>query len=162
LPECLEALEDEPGPWAVFEPLVARDLVEVKAKGPAWWARFEGLKLPQSEIGLGDCIVNFVSMRFPKLSFEEVLAMFQLTPLEQTRVGQQRLQQGLSKGLSKGLEQGREEGEIIGRIRTYQELLGQEMAPVETLAEKSLRSIKGMATRLRKRLGQEVGTLRRT
>jgi len=63
-PERLAALKEEPESWAVFKPLVDRDLVEVKAKGPAWRARTEGSKLPQFTIILMmDCLNNLQDQR---------------------------------------------------------------------------------------------------
>jgi len=91
-------------PWSSPCAVFASASSIAKTDGANVRARIEDLKLPESEIILlMDCLVNFVIGRFPKLNLEEVLAMFQLTPLEQTRVGQQRYQQGLEQGLSKGL-----------------------------------------------------------
>jgi hypothetical protein len=46
----------------------------------------------------------------------------------------------------------REEGELIGTIRTLQEVLGDEVSPKETLTSLSMSKLKAMQTWLKKRM----------
>jgi predicted transposase/invertase (TIGR01784 family) len=59
------------------------------------------------------------------------------------------------EGLREGLREGRQAGEAIGRVKTYQELLGDRVAPDEELSQMSteqlVATIANLQTRLRKR-----------
>lgn len=63
------------------------------------------------------------------------------------------------QGLQEGHQQGRQEGEAIGRIKTYQELLGDRVSTDEELSQLSTEqlasAIADLQTRLRKRNVQE-------
>lgn len=177
LPECLERMRGTPGPWIVLEPLVLKSVDEARALAPVWRAQLESLKLSESEsIFLMGRLLDLVVERFPSLKKEEVRAMFQLTPLKETRyykelteeyrekfmkeglqegqkIGRQvGLQEGRQVGLQEGRQEGEEIGMWIGRVQAYQALLGLEMGTKETLAAKSVTTLKRMATRLEKQV----------
>ncbi|MFN3927346.1 MAG: Rpn family recombination-promoting nuclease/putative transposase [Pseudanabaenaceae cyanobacterium] len=65
---------------------------------------------------MAEVVLEFIETilvyKFPKMSREEIEAMFTLDDLRQTRVFQEIQQESLQKGLQQGLQQGRQEGEI--------------------------------------------------
>ncbi|WP_019502398.1 Rpn family recombination-promoting nuclease/putative transposase [Pseudanabaena sp. PCC 6802] len=63
---------------------------------------------------LKETVVEFMETvlvyKFPKLSREEIQAMFTLDDLRQTRVYQDARQEGMQQGIQQGMQQGRQEG----------------------------------------------------
>ena len=102
----------------VLRPLVAADVAEVEREGPQWVAAIQ--QMPQLDSGqhsvLVDLLVKFMMQKFVQLPYKELERMLKLTPLEQTRAGQELMELGESKGLEKGRVEGRMEGRVEGRM----------------------------------------------
>jgi flagellar biosynthesis/type III secretory pathway protein FliH len=57
-------------------------------------------------------------------------------------------EQWIQEGIEKGLQEGIEKGELIGRIRTLQEVLGRKVDTPEVLAKLSREDLKEVAAEL--------------
>ena len=92
-----------------------------------WKSEIESLNLSaeKSQI-LIRLLIYATAQRFPELTTEEVQAMLELTPLDQTTVGRELIQTG------------REQGELIGEIRMAQKVLHLPITPKQELAETSI------------------------
>ena len=70
---------------------------------------------------------------------------------------QQGIEKGIEQGIEKGIEQGRQKGrqegtahgELIGRIRAFQEVLGQPVDSLETLAVRDEGELRQLAEQLK-------------
>lgn len=102
----------------VLRPLLATDVEEVEREGPQWVEAIQ--QMPQLDAGqhsvLVDLLVKFIMQKFVELPYKELERMLKLTPLEQTRAGQELMELGEIKGLEKGLEEGLEKGRVEGRV----------------------------------------------
>ena len=58
---------------------------------------------------------------------------------------------GMERGIEQGLEQGREQGELIGQIRLYQQLLGQNEQPRDQLISKEVDVLQTQLLQLQQR-----------
>ena len=85
-----------------------------------------------------------VVQRFPSLTLEEIRAMLQLTPLEETVAGKQLIAIGMDKGLQKG--------ELVGEIRTYQKILHLPVTPRQDLIEQPVAHLRRLLSELKARL----------
>jgi len=97
---------------SVLRPLVATSLEEVQREGPQWIQSIQ--QMPQLATHqrslLVDLLVKFVMQRFVDLPYKELERMLKLTPLEQTRAGQELMELGEIKGREEGRVEGRGEG----------------------------------------------------
>ena len=66
--------------------------------------------------------------------------MLQLTPIEESVIGQELIQLGEQKGRAEG----RKEGELIGEIRAMQKFLKRRVTPFDDLAGYSLNVLTAM------------------
>ncbi|MGY8688540.1 MAG: Rpn family recombination-promoting nuclease/putative transposase, partial [Verrucomicrobiales bacterium] len=62
---------------------------------------------------------------------------------------------GEAKGEAKGIAEGEARGLALGQIQLFEELLGLEATPRETLAEKDLAALKVQLEELKKRFHRE-------
>jgi len=70
----------------------------------------------RSQRELLQLIESILMYKLPRLSREEIEAMFSLSDLKQTRVYQEALEEGRTEGREEGRTEGREEGRTEGRI----------------------------------------------
>lgn len=100
----------------VLRPLLAVDVEEVEREGAQWVEAIQ--QMPQLDAGqhgvLVDLLVKFIMQKFVELPYKELERMLKLTPLEQTRAGQELMELGEIKGIEKGIEKGRVEGRMDG------------------------------------------------
>ncbi|MFM7204144.1 MAG: DUF2887 domain-containing protein [Myxococcota bacterium] len=116
LSEVLEALQDEPGPWMVLEPLALRSRKRLQARAPVWRERLKTLPRSEDELNvLRDMLTLSLLERFKNLSRKEIEAMFQLTPLEETRAGRELREEARNEGRTEGRTEGRNEGLLEGQ-----------------------------------------------
>jgi predicted transposase/invertase (TIGR01784 family) len=71
---------------------------------------------------------------------------------DQRLKAQRDYQWGLDSARQEGREEGREEGELVGRIRTLQELLGEESSSTESLRERTISELSTILADLQQRL----------
>ena len=81
-----------------------------------------------------ELIEKVLIYKFPRLSPEELAAMFGQQELEQTRFYQDVLQRGREEGREEGREKGREEGFIEGKLDAIPNLLSLKLT-AERIAE---------------------------
>ena len=99
-----ELLAQVPRPSPVLNalrPLAARDDSEVRQEAAAWLAdlrQVAGLDAA-AQARLLDIFVQLVIQGFRHLTRQEIEAMLQLTPIEETVVGQELIQEGMQQGL---------------------------------------------------------------
>lgn len=92
----------------VLRPLITTDIEVVEREGPQWVTSIQ--QMPQLDPGqhgiLIDLLVKFIMQKFVELPYKELERMLKLTPLEQTRAGQELMELGEIKGLEKGRVEG--------------------------------------------------------
>ncbi|MFM7204617.1 MAG: DUF2887 domain-containing protein [Myxococcota bacterium] len=99
LPEVLKRLKHQPGPWTLLEPLVLKRASELKQRGPDWRRLLQTLPLtPDERILCTELLMRGLLARFKSLSLKEIETMFELTPLTETRAGQEMIQMGQEQG----------------------------------------------------------------
>jgi len=118
IPELLAHVPHASPLLNVLRPLIATDVAEIERAGPQWVASIQ--QMPQLDAGqhsvLVDLLVKFIMQRFVELPYKELERMLKLTPLEQTRAGQELIELGEIKGREEGREEGRIEGRVEGRV----------------------------------------------
>ncbi|MCX6048578.1 MAG: DUF2887 domain-containing protein [Chloroflexi bacterium] len=116
LPELLTKTSDLSPLLNVLRPLAAADVAEVQTQGPGWVESIKSLidLDAQQRSNLLDLLVKFLIQRFANLPYKEIEAMLKLTPLEETRAGQELIQLGREEGREVGREEGREVGREEG------------------------------------------------
>ncbi len=123
LADGLRALKEDPGPLVVFRPLVVEDLDAARREAPEWVRTLRALNLPAADVTfLIGHLADILIRRFKELSLEEVKAMIELVPLDETRAGRE------------AFALVREEGRRIGRLQTLESLLGLPESSVEALS----------------------------
>jgi predicted transposase YdaD len=112
IPKLLADVPNASPLLTVLRPLIATDIAEVEREGPQWVESIQ--QMPQLDPGqhsvLIDLLVKFIMQKFVELPYKELERMLKLTPLEQTRAGQELMELGEIKGLEKGRVEGRVEG----------------------------------------------------
>jgi flagellar biosynthesis/type III secretory pathway protein FliH len=95
-----------------------------------------------------------------RISFEKQMQRLATEGREQGRAEgrEEGRAEGREEGRAEGREQGRAEGraigELVGRIHTYQELLGQPLTAAEDLLRRSLQELRHQAEELKKQLNR--------
>ncbi len=150
LPECLARLRaraggERPSPLVVFEPLVLQSDKALPMQAERWVRTLEDLNLSEKDRTFWlEQLEYAVVQRFPSLTLEEIRAMLQLTPLEETVAGKQLIAIGMDKGLRKG--------ELVGEIRTYQRILRLPVTPRDDLIEQPEGKLRRLLSDLQARL----------
>lgn len=85
-------------------------------------------------------LVSVMAQMFTDLTAEDVIAMLNLTPLEETTIGKQIYGRGVSQGLSKG--------ELIGKIQFAQKVLRLPISAKEDLTLKSHEELRAVLQQL--------------
>ena len=65
------------------------------------------------------------------------------------------IEQGIERGIEQGREQGRAAGELIGRVRTLQEILGRDVSSTDELSQLSPQKLRQLAAELKAALKPE-------
>jgi len=157
--DCLKALENTPGALTVLKPLVLTGKNELVEAIPQWKVDIQSLNLPEAKVKqLVELLEYAIAQRFPELTEEEVSAMLQLTPLDQTTAGKQIFGRGYDKGYGQGFGQGFGQGELIGKIHFAQKLLEQPLSSKEELAKKTENELKTILEQLEAQLGSSSRT----
>ena len=165
LPECLSRLRARArgatsSPLVVLEPLVLPKEEALAEHTGRWRKALDDLNLSEKDRTFWmEQLEYAVVQRFPFLTLEEVRAMLQLTPLEETVAGKQLIAIGENKGLhigekrglQKGLKQGLQQGELIGQIMAYQRLLHLPVTPREDLVEMPVTKLRALLSDLEAR-----------
>jgi hypothetical protein len=155
LPDCIKKLGDKAGVLTVLKPLVLPRKADLPEAVSSWKSEIRSLERPEHEIReLEDLLIYSILQRFSKLSREEVEKMVELTPIEQTVVGQELIQIGMEQGERKGRKEGKKEGrkegrkegmqkgELIGRIQMAQSILNAPLTPHKNLSLMSLKKLR--------------------
>ncbi|MDM8522462.1 DUF2887 domain-containing protein [Desulfococcaceae bacterium HSG8] len=106
LADCLKGIGKKAGVLTVLKPLLLSDSKKDREKlpelVPRWEEEVRALELPEHETDeLTELLLYAIVQRFRKLTMEEVKKMIQLTPIDQTVVGQELIQIGMDKGEKK-------------------------------------------------------------
>ncbi|MDM8550717.1 hypothetical protein QUF72_11590 [Desulfobacterales bacterium HSG2] len=101
--DCLRGLGKKAGALTVLKPLGLSDIKKNREKlpelVPQWEEEIRSLDLSDHETReLTELLIYAVVQRFQKLTLKEVEKMIQLTPIDQTVVGQELIQMGIEKG----------------------------------------------------------------
>ena len=67
-------------------------------------------------------------------------------------------EQGREEGIEKGIEKGREEGTLIGAIQALQQILGDSISGVDTLAAQSLAGLQAKLADLQARVRSRLSS----
>ena len=136
--DCLKRLEGSAGALTALMPLALKTRAELNEAAPRWRASIQSMHLTESrEKHLYELLMQVLVQKFTDLTEQEVIAMLNLTPFEETTVGKQVYGRGLEKGLSQGLTQGLTRGELIGKIESAQRVLRRPLSSKEELLAKS-------------------------
>lgn len=132
--DCLQQLGEATGTLTPLMPLTLKTREELVEAVPRWKTEIKSLNLSESrENNLQELLIKVLAQKFTDLTEEEVIAMFHLTPFEETTVGKQIFGRGWNQGLSKG--------ELIGKIEYAQEFLGHPVSAKEELLVKSIEEL---------------------
>jgi len=106
LSDLLEGVGQPSPVLNVLRPLAATE-VEVAANAGSW---MEALRRaaelpPETRQRLAELLLQLVVQKLRHMSRKEIEQMLQLTPLEETVVGQELIAEGLQRGLQQGLQQ---------------------------------------------------------
>ena len=147
LQECLQDLSEAAGALSVLQPLTCTNKAQVFEHIHEWTGEIRSLDLPDEKIQTLLELLEYVIVgHFPTMSRKEIERMLHLTPIEDTQIGQELKElwtkEGQQKGEKKGLNKGLTKGELIGEIRATQKFLKRPVTPTNTLAQKSLKSLK--------------------
>lgn len=147
--ECLTAVWDEAGALTVLKPLAVSRKEHLVEEIQGWKAEIHALALPHEKIQtLLELLEYVIVYRFPAISRKEVETMLQLTPIEESVIGQELILLGEKKGRQEGMKAGEKKGlnkgELIGEIRLAQKVLNRPVTPIDTLARNSLKTLKQM------------------
>jgi predicted transposase YdaD len=84
----------------VLRPLVVSEANEVRRRASQWAAEIRESKAftAAAQVRLLDLLTTLIVQRFSNMTREEIDKMLQLTPLEQTRAGQELIEQGIEQG----------------------------------------------------------------
>jgi len=74
------------------------------------------------------------------LTFEREKQMPYITSIERHGI-ERGIEQGIERGIEQGIEQGIERGELVGQIRVYQRLSGQQEQPREQLISQTVEAL---------------------
>ncbi len=145
LADCLKKLVKKAGVLTVLKPLGLSDIKKNREKlpelVPQWEEEIRSLELSDNETReLTELLIYAVVQRFQKLTLKEVEKMIQLTPIDQTVVGQELIQMGVYIGVEKG--------ELIGNIRMAQRFLKRRLTPKEKLVLKNTDELRIMLKKL--------------
>jgi predicted transposase/invertase (TIGR01784 family) len=80
----------------------------------------EGAKEQEEILKLIETVLVY---KFPKLTRQEIEAMFTISDLKQTRVYQDARQEGIQEGRQEGIQEGRQEGRHEGELKKAQSLV---------------------------------------
>jgi predicted transposase/invertase (TIGR01784 family) len=80
-----------------------------------------------------ELVEELLVRRFPKLSREEIRAMFELEDLRKTRVWQEAREEGEEQGLQQGLQRGLQQGQLLTKKELVRKWLAKGM-PVKEIA----------------------------
>jgi predicted transposase YdaD len=88
----------------VLRPLVVSGVDEVRQWASQWAAEIRESKVltAAAQVRLLDLLTTLIVQRFSQMTREEIDKMLQLTPLEQTRAGQELIEQGVEQGIEQG------------------------------------------------------------
>ncbi len=141
LADCLKKLAKRAGALTVLKPLGLSDIKKNREKlpelVPQWEEEVRSLELSEPETReLTELLIYAIAQRFQELTIREVEKMIQLTPIDQTVVGQELIQMG------------REEGILIGNIRMAQRFLKRRLTPEKKLLQKSTDELRAMLKKL--------------
>ncbi len=147
LVDGLNALWNQAGALTVFKPVIISRKARVFEEIHQWKADIRALNLPQEQIQtLLELLTYVIVSRFPAMSRKEVEQMLNLTPIEDTMIGQELKRlwttEGRQEGAKQGEQKGLSKGELIGEIRATQKFLKRPVTPVSELATRSLKSLK--------------------
>lgn len=157
--DCLRKAQEHAGTLTVLMPLVLKDREELREAVPRWKANIQSLHLTESrEKYLVELLMRVLAQKFTDLTEEEVMAMLNLTPLEETTVGKQIFGKGLSQGLSQGLSK----GELIGKIQFAQKVLRHPASAKEELAAKTHGELERMLQQLETELENFLNAISRS
>lgn len=100
----------------VLQPLIVPSTATIEANATTWISEIQQSPLLEERVQdrLVELLVQFVVQRFSQLTRQEIDKMLQLTPLEQTRAGQELIEMGMEQGIEKGIEKG--EISILARL----------------------------------------------
>ncbi|MCL4870305.1 MAG: Rpn family recombination-promoting nuclease/putative transposase [Anaerolineae bacterium] len=105
----VDALTHLPNPTPlinVLRPLIAKDSLEIGAKGPGWVEAIR--KIPTQKATqerLLQLMVQFIGQKFTQLAGKEITKMLKLTPVEETVWGREWLAEGQISLLSEQIEE---------------------------------------------------------
>lgn len=147
--DCLKSIWNNAGVLTVLKPLALTRKREVFEQIPQWKAELQALQLSEYRINTLFALLEYmIVQRFPSMNEKEVQTMLQLTPIENTVVGQQVFRRGKQEGLQEGLQEGQKKGltrgELIGEIRRMQRILDHPVTTTASLAQKSLKLLRQM------------------
>ncbi len=71
---------------------------------------------------------------------------------------EQGIERGIEQGIEKGIEQGREEGAIIGAIQALQQILGDSISGVDTLAAEPIKELQTKLAQLQSRVRSRLSS----
>lgn len=141
LVDCLEALKEGAGTWAVLRPLVVESREALLASVGRWRSEIERLSVPLHEQKqLLDLLVYAILQKFPDLALREIQQMLQLTPLEETVAGRELISMGEARG------------ELIGVIRMCQKMLKLTVESRKKLSKMSLEELQRTSSELESRI----------
>jgi predicted transposase YdaD len=137
LPSLLARLPQSSPSLNVLRPLAVRTVNQVRRQGPVWVQSIRELTAldERQRNGLVDLLVKFVVQRFVDLPYKEVEAMLKLTPLEQTRAGQELIQLGIEEGRQEGRQEGLREGILAVLSVRFAEIPETQLSGVSALLE---------------------------
>ncbi len=149
----LTAVWQQAGALTVLKPLVVPGKEDVAGHIQQWTTEIRALHLPEEKIHtLLELLEYLIIQRFPTLSRKEVETMLNLTPIEDSIIGQELIQIGQRKGRQEGRQEGRQkgrqEGALIGEIRAMQKFLKYPVTPVDELAQQEMNTLKAMLQEL--------------
>jgi predicted transposase YdaD len=154
--DCLKKLEgSSAGALTALMPLALKTRAELNEAAPRWRASIQAMNLTESrEKHLYELLMQVLVQKFTDLTEQEVIAMLNLTPFEETTVGKQVYGRGLEKGLSRG--------ELIGKIESAQRVLRRPLSSKEELLTKSYDELNRMLQTLDAELENFLNTLSRS
>ncbi len=144
----------------VLRPLIAKNRIEVEQQSARW---VNEIKEAEDDKGvqkrLLDLLAEFIVQKFSRLTREEIDKMLQLTPIEQTVVGQelimegiqQGIQQGMQRGLQRGLQQGMQQGILEGQFLLLADMIMQkygQTVDIKKLARLDNKELRTLGQRL--------------
>lgn len=114
----------ETSSWGIgLVQLIVAKNTELRAVVPDFLAQVRSKSEPELQQKIVDWVETVLLYKFPRLSREEIEAMFALSDLKQTRVYKDALEEGEQKGLRQGVRKGRQEGKQEGRRDEAKSLL---------------------------------------